>query len=77
MRGTKRQSEGKNSMSEEIHFEKSSGNVFRDLGVKNPDLHFLKLNLGLKIIHLIRDRHLTQTRAAAIMCISQPELSRL
>ena len=64
-------------MSERIKHTKSSGNVFKDLGVKNPDLHSIKAQLGLMLIDLIGKKELTQTKAAALLGIGQPELSRL
>lgn len=56
---------------------KSSGNVFRDLGVKDADLHSVKAELGLMLIDLIAKKELTQTKASALLGIRQPELSRL
>lgn len=64
-------------MSEPITFEKSSGNVFRDLDLPNPDMLLLKLQLGLKITRLIRGRRLTQIKAAKLLGANRPELSRL
>ena len=64
-------------MSEPIVFEKSSGNVFRDLDLPNPDILMLKLKLGLKLFRLIESQGLTQAAAAKMLGISQPELSSL
>lgn len=64
-------------MSERIKHTKSSGNVFRDLGVKDADLHGVKAELGLMLIDLIAEKELTQMKAAALLGIRQPELSRL
>ena len=64
-------------MPKRIKHTKSSGNVFKDLGVKNPDLHSIKAQLGLMLIDSIGKKELTQTKAAALLGIGQPELSRL
>jgi predicted XRE-type DNA-binding protein len=64
-------------MSERIKHTKSSGNVFQDLGVKDPGLHHIKAELGIMLIDLISKMELTQTKAASILGIRQPELSRL
>jgi predicted XRE-type DNA-binding protein len=64
-------------MSEKAKHTRSSGNVFKDLGVINAGLHGIKADLGLMLIDLIAQRELTQTRAAALLGIKQPELSRL
>ena len=64
-------------MSERIKHSKSSGNVFQDLDVKDAGLHLVRAELGLILIDLIEKRELTQTKAAAMLGIRQPELSRI
>ena len=64
-------------MSDKIKFTKSSGNVFADLGVKDARIHALKADLGILLINLIAAKSLTQTKAATLLGIGQPELSRL
>jgi predicted XRE-type DNA-binding protein len=64
-------------MSERIKRTKSTGNVFQDLGVKDPGLHQVKAELGIMLIDLIGKKELTQTKAAILLGIRQPELSRL
>jgi predicted XRE-type DNA-binding protein len=64
-------------MSNKIKVTKSSGNVFQDLGVKDAGLHQVKAELGIMLIDLIEKRELTQVRAAVLLGIRQPELSRL
>ena len=64
-------------MSTKIKATKSSGNVFQDLGVKDAGLHQVKAELGIMLIDLIEKRELTQVRAATLLGIRQPELSRL
>ena len=62
---------------EKTPVEKGSGNVFADLGLPEADTHLLKAELVSRIDQIIRRRRLTQTKAAAILGISQPDVSRL
>jgi predicted XRE-type DNA-binding protein len=55
----------------------SSGNVFADLGVPNPEEAFAKAELANKISVLIRQRGLTQAKAAKLLGIDQPKVSML
>lgn len=55
----------------------SAPNVFADLGRPDAETHFLKAQLVAELYRLTHARKLTQTKAAAIMGISQPEVSRL
>jgi predicted XRE-type DNA-binding protein len=57
--------------------EKSSGNVFADLGLPHPEQELLKAKLTLQIYRLIRRRGLTQTEAGKILGIKQPHVSAL
>ncbi|HET6218758.1 MAG TPA: helix-turn-helix transcriptional regulator [Acidobacteriaceae bacterium] len=60
-----------------IKVEKSSGNVFADLGFPHPEQELLKAKLTLEIFRLIRKRDLTQTEAGRILGIKQPHVSAL
>ena len=42
----------------------SSGNVFADLGLPNPEQELMKARLTLQIYHHIRQRGLTKAQAA-------------
>ena len=64
-------------MSEKITFEKSSGNVFEDLGLPDVKELFLRATLGFKVFQIIEDRKLTQAEAARILGVKRPEISRL
>lgn len=46
-------------MTEKITFEKSSGNVFEDLGLPDAEELFLRATLGFKMFQIIEDRKLT------------------
>lgn len=62
---------------EEIECEMSSGNVFADLGVENPEEELIKAKLVLEIEQIIKRKKLTQVEAAKVMGINQPKVSAL
>lgn len=55
----------------------SSGNVFADLGFDNPQAELLKAKLVREIRCIIKRRKLTQTKAAAMFGLKQPDVSAL
>jgi predicted XRE-type DNA-binding protein len=55
----------------------SSGNVFADMGLPNPEQELLKARLTLQIYTIIKERGLTQTEAADVLGIKQPNVSSL
>ncbi|MEY2661718.1 MAG: hypothetical protein RIQ35_35 [Pseudomonadota bacterium] len=57
--------------------EKSSGNIFADIGFANDQEMLVKANLALKISEIIAQRRLTQIEAAAVLGMPQPKLSKL
>ena len=64
-------------MSRQPEYEVSSGNVFADLGVAQPEEALLKADLALTISELIEQRGLTQKEAAALLGETQPHISQL
>jgi predicted XRE-type DNA-binding protein len=56
---------------------RSSGNVFADLGFKNPEEELFKANLVLLLRREIEQTGLTQQEAADIMGLKQPDVSKL
>lgn len=60
-----------------IEIQESSGNVFADLGLPNPEQELLKANLTLQIFRVIKARKLTQAKAGKILGIPQPHVSDL
>lgn len=62
---------------DETSVERSSGNVFADVGNPDAEVHLLKAELVSRIDQIIRDRRLTQARAAELLGLSQPDVSRL
>ena len=61
----------------EVRVTHGSGNFFADLGLSNPEELLLKTKLVLAISDAIKARGLTQSEAAKIMGVSQPDLSKL
>ena len=55
----------------------SSGNIFADLGLPNPEEALAKAELAHKIGMLVRDRRLTQVQAAKLLGVDQPKISAL
>jgi predicted XRE-type DNA-binding protein len=64
-------------MSNEIEAIPSSGNVFADLGLKNPEERLAKAQLAVRISAAIKARKLTQLVAADLCGIDQPKISKL
>ena len=60
-----------------IPVTESSGNVFADMGVAEPEEELAKGQLASHIRDTIRRRRLTQTRAAHLMGLDQPKVSAL
>jgi predicted XRE-type DNA-binding protein len=56
---------------------KSSGNIFADIGVPDAEEHLAKADLVIGIASLIRSKGLSQTAAAKLIGIAQPDVSRL
>ena len=57
--------------------ERGSGNVFADLDLPDSDAHLLKAELVSRIDGIVRQRKITQTEAARLLGLSQPDVSRL
>ena len=55
----------------------SSGNVFADLGFAHPEEELLKARLVRELREIIKRRKLTQTKAAALLGLKQPDVSAL
>jgi predicted XRE-type DNA-binding protein len=61
----------------EIPVTASSGNVFADLGLPEPEEELTKAQLARHIRQAIKRRRLTQVAAAALMGVDQPKVSAL
>lgn len=64
-------------MTENIEITSSSGNVFSDLNLPNPEEMLVKAELARKISNAITARHITQAEAAELLGIEQPKVSAL
>ena len=58
-------------------FEVGSGNIFADLGLPDADELLLKSQIVVTLRRLIEARKLTQTAAAKVVGIRQPDLSNI
>jgi predicted XRE-type DNA-binding protein len=64
-------------MIDDFTIEESSGNVFADIGLPDAEERLTKAGLVVQIKDIIRHRRLTQAKAAALLAIDQPKISRL
>lgn len=55
----------------------SSGNVFADMALPEPEEELTKAPLASQIRHVIKQQRLTQVAAASLMGIDQPKVSAL
>ncbi len=62
---------------ERLEITKSSGNVFADLGLPEPEKYLAKAKLAHQINSIIEKRRLKQVEAAKILGIDQPKVSAL
>lgn len=62
---------------EKLTRTKSSGNVFADLGLTDPDKYQAKADLAHQINSIIKNRNLKQAESATILDIDQPKVSAL
>jgi len=58
-------------------FTQSSGNVFADLGLEQPEEVQAKAQIAYHLSQIINHRHLTQKEAAAELCLTQPKVSNI
>lgn len=57
--------------------QESSGNVFADLKIPNPEEYLAKAELAAQILKIVQRRRLTQAAAGEILGINQPKVSAL
>ncbi len=56
---------------------RSSGNVFADLRIPDPEQYMAKAKLAAKILRIVQQRRLTQAAAGTLLGITQPRVSAL
>jgi predicted XRE-type DNA-binding protein len=64
-------------MSEDLTVHTVGENLFEELGLPEAAALQARVDLAFVLTQVIRRRQLTQTQAAALLEISQPEISRL
>lgn len=60
-----------------IEFEKSSGNVFADLGLDEADELLTRAKLGHSVRMILEKKNLKQSEIGKLLEIKQPEVSNL
>ena len=55
----------------------SSGNVFADIGIPNPEEYLAKAKLAARICEIITKRRLTEAQAAKTLGLDRPQMSDL
>jgi len=60
-----------------VDIEKSSGNVYADLGLPDAEEMLVKARLAAKIREIIKHRHLTQQQAVEILGMPQSKISNM
>src|SRR5690606_5754787 len=61
----------------EIQVHDSTGNVFEDMGMRDAEERLAKAELARVIRNEIRERRLTQSEAAEMLGVKQPDISDL
>ena len=64
-------------MKSPVAHQKSSGNVFADIGLPNAEEHLVKAQLVVKIDGLMKTRRLKQVEAAELFGVKQPDVSKM
>jgi len=68
--------EGKRAKAE-IPVERSSGNVFEDLGLPESGERLVKSEIAARISAIVERRHLTQVQASKLLGVDQADVSDL
>src|SRR5206468_2903484 len=69
--------EGRRGAKAEIPVERSSGNVFEDLGLPESGERLVKSEIAARIAAILERRSLTQVEAAKLLRVSQADVSDL
>jgi predicted XRE-type DNA-binding protein len=75
--GKKAKKSKRKVLPEDIEYEVSSGNLFKDFGYASPEEAKAKWDLAFLIRSIIKDSNLTQEQAAELMGIDQPKVSKI
>ncbi len=64
-------------MTKQIEFEKSTGNVFADLGIEDAEELQARGLIGYHVIKLLKSKNMKQQKIAELLEIKQSEVSHL
>lgn len=64
-------------MKNKIEFERSTGNVFADLEVENPQEHQARGMIGFHVIELLEEKDMKQREIGDLLGLKQAEVSHL
>ncbi len=64
-------------MTKQIEFEKSTGNVFADLGLEDAEELQARGLIGFHVIELLKSKNMKQREIAELLEIKQAEVSHL
>ena len=64
-------------MTTRIEHQKSTGNIFADIGLPTAEEHLVKAKLVFRIDGLLRERGLKQIEAANLLGVKQPDVSKM
>ena len=64
-------------MTKEIEFEKSTGNIFADLGLEDAEELQARGLIGFHVIELLKSENMKQREVAELLEIKQAEVSHL
>jgi predicted XRE-type DNA-binding protein len=62
---------------QQIEFEKSSGNIFADLGLDGAEELFIRAKIGFYVYQIIKQRNLKPKEIATLFGITQSQVSHL
>src|SRR3990167_7646660 len=62
---------------DKLELTKSSGNIFKDLGLPNPEEYSVKAKFACQINQLFEKQGLNQKEAAHLLGVDQPKISTL
>src|ERR1700722_20368527 len=60
-----------------IAFEKSSGNIYADLGLADSEELLARGRIGVVVLTLVKERRLKELDVAGLLGIAQPQVSHL
>lgn len=66
-------------MTDKAHseFERSSGNIFADLGLENAEELYMRGLIGCHVVKLLTEKQMKQQELAALLQVKQAEISHL